>query len=129
MENTLFEQVQRISCKYAGLIEKRIDLALSGETEPEDAMERINEGIRRLGYLSAITEKAKGGKQQHLEGMRITKGMTQEDVAKAAGISRPAYCNIEKGVRRPSPEVAQKIAKELGFDWTLFFTGHINKRN
>lgn len=63
-----------------------------------------------------------------LADMRITKGMTQEDVAKAAGISRPAYCNIEKGVRRPSPEVAQKIAKELEFDWTLFFTGHINRK-
>ena len=57
-----------------------------------------------------------------LEAMRINKGMTQETVAAKVGISRPAYCNIENGVRRPSPEVAQKIADILGFDWTQFFT-------
>ena len=36
-------------------------------------------------------------------------------------VSQPAYSNIENGRRRPSPEVAQRIAKVLGFDWTLFF--------
>lgn len=50
MEKKLFDQVEKIACKYAGLLEKRIDSALSGETESRDAMERINEGIRRLGY-------------------------------------------------------------------------------
>lgn len=56
-----------------------------------------------------------------LEAMRASKGMTQEAVAMAAKISRPAYCNIENGVRRPSPEVAQRIARVLGFEWTRFF--------
>lgn len=59
MGKKLFDQVEKIACKYAGLLEKRIDSALSGETESRDAMERINEGIRRLGYLRAIAEKAK----------------------------------------------------------------------
>ena len=36
-----------------------------------------------------------------LEVIRANKGLTQETVAKAAGISRPAYCNIENGIRRP----------------------------
>ena len=43
-------------------------------------------------------------------------------MAREAGISRAAYTNIENGKRRPSPEVAQKIAKVLKFKWTLFFT-------
>ena len=47
--------------------------------------------------------------------------MTQEAVAKAAEVSRGCYSNIENGRRRPSPEGAQRIAKVLGFDWTLFF--------
>ena len=57
-----------------------------------------------------------------LEERRLKKGLRQEDVARAAGISRVAYTNIENGKRRPSPEVAQKIAKVLKFKWTLFFT-------
>ena len=57
----------------------------------------------------------------NLEAMRTKKGMTQEAVATEAKISRSAYCNIENGVRRPSPEVAQRIAKAPGFDWTVFF--------
>ena len=57
-----------------------------------------------------------------LEERRLKKGLSQEEVAREAGISRAAYTNIENGKRRPSPEVAQKIAKVLKFKWTLFFT-------
>lgn len=56
-----------------------------------------------------------------LEEIRLKKGHSQEEVARAAGISRAAYTNIELGRRRPSPEVAQKIAKFLKFNWTWFF--------
>lgn len=56
-----------------------------------------------------------------LEEIRLKKGYSQEEVARAAGISRAAYTNIELGKRRPSPEVAQKIAKFLKFNWTWFF--------
>lgn len=47
---------------------------------------------------------------------------TQEDVARDANITRAYYSLIESGAKRPSPDVAQRIAKKLGFDWTLFFT-------
>ena len=57
-----------------------------------------------------------------LEEIRTKKRYSQEEVAHAAGISRAAYTNIENGKRRPSPEVAQKIAKFLKFPWTKFFT-------
>ena len=56
-----------------------------------------------------------------LEEIRGKKGVSQEEVARAAGISRAAYTNIELGKRRPSPEVAQKLAKFLKFNWTWFF--------
>lgn len=48
--------------------------------------------------------------------------MSHEAVAKACKISRAAYTNIENGKRNPSPPLAQKIGKVLGFDWTLFYT-------
>lgn len=46
--------------------------------------------------------------------------LTQEQVAKLAGISRSAYSNIENG-RGLSVKLAKKIAAALHFDWNLFF--------
>lgn len=47
--------------------------------------------------------------------------LTQDQISKLLDISRAHYTNIENGVRRPSPELAQKIGKELDFDWKLFY--------
>ena len=51
------------------------------------------------------------------------KGMqlTQAEVAEKAGMDRAYYGMIELGIRRPSPEVAKKIAGAMGFDWTRFY--------
>ena len=56
-----------------------------------------------------------------LKEIRMESGKTQEEVADEAGITRGAYCNIETGERRPSVDVAKRIAGVLGFDWTRFF--------
>lgn len=57
-----------------------------------------------------------------LKEIRLEKGKTQEQVAsEAGGITRTAYTNIETGERRPSVEVAKRIAGVLGFEWTRFF--------
>jgi len=56
-----------------------------------------------------------------LKEARTEKGFTQQYVSGASGITGAAYSMIESGVRRPSVEVAKKIAKTLGFDWQLFF--------
>lgn len=50
-----------------------------------------------------------------LKNIRESKNISQMDVAKKSGISYPYYNFIENGERRPSPQVAQKIAKVLGF--------------
>ncbi|NLA43539.1 helix-turn-helix transcriptional regulator [Candidatus Saccharibacteria bacterium] len=47
--------------------------------------------------------------------------LTQEQLAKAVGISRTMITEIENGNANPSVEVAKKIAAVLGFDWTLFY--------
>ncbi|WP_270608794.1 helix-turn-helix domain-containing protein [Enterococcus thailandicus] len=58
---------------------------------------------------------------------RETKKFTQEQVAEKAGIERTYYNMIEKGKRRPSPDVAIKIGSVLSFDWTIFFNTESNK--
>lgn len=57
-----------------------------------------------------------------LKKIRESSGKTQAGVSLLSGITRSYYTNIESGKRRPSPEVAQKIAEVLGFDWTKFYT-------
>lgn len=57
-----------------------------------------------------------------LRRIRIERNFTQSDIAKLAGVDVTTISKIELGERRPSVEVAKKIAEVLGFDWTLFFT-------
>lgn len=56
-----------------------------------------------------------------LELLRKSSGKSQAEIAEAIGISRAAYSNIENGKRRPSVEVAKRIAAALGFEWTRFY--------
>ena len=53
--------------------------------------------------------------------IELRKGYTQTQIAEAVGITQQMYSFIELGERRPSVEVAKKIAAVLGFDWTLFY--------
>lgn len=54
-----------------------------------------------------------------LKQYRTRLGLTQEAVSKKVKISRAGYTMIELGRRRPSPDVAKRIATVLGFpdDW------------
>lgn len=51
----------------------------------------------------------------NLRKLRHKMKISQVAIAKEVEISQNHYSNIETGVRKPSPEVAQKIAKILGF--------------
>lgn len=52
---------------------------------------------------------------------RKQKGLSQLEVSKLTDISQQMYGAIENGKRSPSPKLAKKIAKALGFDWTKFY--------
>ena len=56
-----------------------------------------------------------------LKEIRAKKGLTQQEVANAANVDVTMICKIELGERRPSVEVAKKIASVMGFNWTRFF--------
>lgn len=60
---------------------------------------------------------AKGNKQHHirkkLREARIQAGLSPKDLAKAVGICRASYVNIELGKRNPSLKLAAKIASVL----------------
>ena len=53
-------------------------------------------------------------RRRELTKARKELNMTQEQVAKAVGIDRTAYTRIEGGKRKPTVDVALKIASLLG---------------
>lgn len=59
--------------------------------------------------------------------LRNKKGLTQEDVAIKSDVARAYITQIETGDRRPSVQVAKRIAEAVGFDWTIFFETDSNK--
>lgn len=54
-----------------------------------------------------------------LKTLRQQKALSQRSLATQVHISQNHYSNIELGRRRPSPDVAKRIATVLGFpdDW------------
>lgn len=56
-----------------------------------------------------------------LQKLREMRGLTQKEIADVSKVSQQHYSLIETGERRPSPELAKKIADVLGFEWTKFY--------
>lgn len=53
---------------------------------------------------------------------REESGLSKSDLAKEVGVQVSVIGKYERGERRPSPEVAQKLAKVLKFKWTKFYS-------
>ncbi len=51
---------------------------------------------------------------ERLKTLRKEAGLTQEQVAKKLGVSRPAYTYWEKGEKRPTPDKLSNIAQLYG---------------
>ena len=60
-------------------------------------------------------------KREWLVAYRVAKNLSQDDVAKAIGVTQMTISNIENGIRRPSPQVAQALGRIFKFDWTKFY--------
>lgn len=50
---------------------------------------------------------------RNIRRIREAREMTQEHLASEAGISQPMLCQIEKGTKNPSLQVAAEMAKVL----------------
>lgn len=56
-----------------------------------------------------------------LKKIREQQEMTQIQLGEKTGLSNSYISMIENKERRPSVDAAMRIAKALGFKWTLFF--------
>lgn len=57
----------------------------------------------------------------NLKERREEKGMSQQQLADAVGITRQAISNIEIGVANPDVKHAKRIGETLDFNWALFY--------
>jgi DNA-binding XRE family transcriptional regulator len=62
---------------------------------------------------------------QKIKELRIQKGLSQEQVAKVIGVSRPTYTAIEVGKQKLDLEEAQKLAKLFGIGVDELLSGNI----
>lgn len=62
---------------------------------------------------------------QKVKEFRVEKGLSQEQVAKAIGVSRPTYTAIESGKQNLDLDEAQKLAKLLGIGIDELLSGVI----
>lgn len=60
-------------------------------------------------------------KNKWFKDIREESGLTQNEIAEKAGITRQHIGAIENGLATPSPTIAKEIAKVLDFDWTKFY--------
>lgn len=56
-----------------------------------------------------------------LKDKRIEKGMTQQEVAEAVGMTDMAISYYESGLRIPKPTTAKKLGELLNFDWRKIY--------
>lgn len=54
----------------------------------------------------------------NIKAMRLKRGMSQQELADAIGVTKSTISKYEKGQREPKYNVLRKIAATLGVDWT-----------
>ena len=62
----------------------------------------------------------------NLKKLREAARYTQDDVARALGITRSAYSNYETGEREPSYDLLEKASNLFGCDMMVFFEENDN---
>ncbi len=59
---------------------------------------------------------------EHLHTLRTEKGLSQMDVASAAGIDKSAYQRIERGRTNPSIKMLDRVVRATGTSLRDFFS-------
>lgn len=60
---------------------------------------------------------------RNIQTVRESRGLTQAETAEKVGITQAALCQIERGTRNPSLQVAAELAEVLGCRIERFLEG------
>jgi DNA-binding XRE family transcriptional regulator len=96
-------------------------LARTGDEDAEDRMTvRIAEEVKRalasgeeITLPGSFVEAVASGGGKPLRSVRKHRGLSREQVAAAAGITRGRYDEVERGAKAPGDEVLDRIADAL----------------
>lgn len=61
------------------------------------------------------------GDEMVLKECREAKGLSQNQLARQVGCVRQTISMIERGINKPSVELAKRLADALEVHWTIFF--------
>jgi len=100
---------QPIGAEQANSVEqaKRADQANAGE--PIGA-ERLQQAVGQVGH---VVEKTVDDIGTYIRAQRESAQVSLRQLARTAGVSNPYLSQIERGLRKPSAEILQQIAKGL----------------
>ena len=63
----------------------------------------------------------KGDDKLNIKELRISKGLTQEQLANECGVQRTTITMIELGENKPSVDLAKKLGEVFDIAWSEFF--------
>lgn len=81
---------------------------------------RITKRVEKL-QIAMYNNKKGSFKMFNMKVRRVIKGMTQEQLAEKAGVSRSHITRVERGEIKPSVPVAKRLGKVLDVDWRCFY--------
>lgn len=90
--------------------------AATGRAERSDVYRDARAGYERIRVLRELNPVA-----AHMRERRFELGLTQEEVAKAAGTSHSAVSRLEKGIHMPQLSTLQRIAAVLDEELLVCF--------
>lgn len=79
------------------------------------------ETLQNVMYNNNKKQEEKDMTSRDFKIRRVTKGLTQGQLAEQIGVSRSHITRIEKGDIKPSVPVAKRLGQALGVDWRCFF--------
>jgi transcriptional regulator with XRE-family HTH domain len=79
-------------------------------TGPEGSTEKVGQAVEKIGHS---VEQAVGDIGGYIRSQRESAQVSLRQLARTAGVSNPYLSQIERGLRKPSAEILQQIAKGL----------------
>jgi len=79
----------------------------------ERAGERVGQAVEQMGQVVEQASQVVGDIGSYIRSQREGAQVSLRELARTAGVSNPYLSQIERGLRKPSAEILQQIAKGL----------------
>lgn len=88
-----------------------------GEKQSAEPTERVGQAVEHVGQVVGQAQQAVGHAVEdigsYIRTQRESAQVSMRQLARSAGVSNPYLSQVERGLRKPSAEILQQIAKGL----------------